>query len=294
MNTIGKQLKIERKNRGLTQSEMCHPILSTSYYAKVEKGYHKISAEDLLAILKQNKIDVVDFFISLEKKDATDISYEQLINLAWSEAHLKQDIPKLHRLKKAVACNQVMSKKQKALLLALLDLSIAGLSENLTSLSTDTKQLLQNYLFTLPTWNKLKLSVYGNALRVYTIENNQLFINSILKKELASYPLSDRCIILTILLNFISICIEANQDILASNYLELINKEATFPENFFQKTLGHYFTLLVSARQHKQVPTEELKAIYSVLTLAGLSKYVTELENYFERHTSIINKVNKN
>ena len=28
----------------------------------------------------------------------------------------------------------------------------------------DTKQLLQNYLFTLPTWNKLKLSVYGNAL----------------------------------------------------------------------------------------------------------------------------------
>ena len=38
MNTIGKQLKIERKNRGLTQSEMCQPILSTSYYAKVEKG----------------------------------------------------------------------------------------------------------------------------------------------------------------------------------------------------------------------------------------------------------------
>ena len=48
----------------------------------------------------------------------------------------------------------------------------------------DTKQLLQNYLFTLPTWNKLKLSVYGNALRVYTIESNQLFINSILKKNL--------------------------------------------------------------------------------------------------------------
>ena len=55
MNTIGKQLKIERKNRGLTQSEMCQPILSTSYYAKVEKGYHKISAEDLLTILKQQK-----------------------------------------------------------------------------------------------------------------------------------------------------------------------------------------------------------------------------------------------
>ncbi|MGC3612685.1 helix-turn-helix domain-containing protein [Enterococcus faecalis] len=68
MNTIGKQLKIERKNRGLTQSEMCQPILSTFYYAKVEKGYHKIAAEDLLSILKQNKIDVIDFFISLEKK----------------------------------------------------------------------------------------------------------------------------------------------------------------------------------------------------------------------------------
>lgn len=106
MNTIGKQLKIERKNRGLTQSEMCQPILSTSYYAKIEKGYHKIAAKDLLSILKQNKIDVIDFFISLEKKGATDISYEQLIHLAWSEAHLKQDIPKLHRLKKSVDHNQ--------------------------------------------------------------------------------------------------------------------------------------------------------------------------------------------
>ena len=77
---------------------MCQPILSTSYYAKVEKGYHKIAAEDLLSILKQNKIDVIDFLFHL-KKGATDISYEQLIHLAWSEAHLKQDIPKLHRLK---------------------------------------------------------------------------------------------------------------------------------------------------------------------------------------------------
>ena len=54
--------------------------------------------------------------------------------------------------------------KTKALLLALLDLSIAGLSDSLISMPPDTKQLLQNYLFTLPTWNKLKLSVYGNAL----------------------------------------------------------------------------------------------------------------------------------
>ena len=52
------------KNRGLTQSEMCQPILSTSYYAKVEKGYHKIAAEDLLSILKQNKIDVIDFYFT--------------------------------------------------------------------------------------------------------------------------------------------------------------------------------------------------------------------------------------
>ena len=289
MNTIGKQLKIERKNRGLTQSEMCQPILSTSYYAKVEKGYHKIAAEDLLSILKQNKIDIIDFFISLEKKGATDISYEQLIHLAWSEAHLKQDIPKLHRLKKSVDHNQVMSKKQKALLLALLDLSIAGLSDSLISMPPDTKQLLQNYLFTLPTWNKLKLSVYGNALRVYTIESNQLFINSNLKKELTSYTLSNRCIILTILLNFISMCIESNQDKLASNYLEFINRETSFPENFFQKTLGHYFTLLLLARQNKQIPMEELTAIYTVLTLTGLSQYATELEIFFKNHTSIVN-----
>lgn len=144
-----------------------------------------------------------------------------------------------------------MSKKQKALLLALLDLSIAGLSNSLISMSPDTKQLLQNYLFTLPTWNKLKLSVYGNALRVYTIESNQLLINSILKKELTSYTLSNRCIILTILLNFISICIESNQDNLASNYLEFINRETSFPENFFSKNSWSllYFIAISQTKQ---------------------------------------------
>ena len=131
-----------------------------------------------------------------------------------------------------------MSKK-KALLLALLDLSIAGLSDSLISMPPDTKQLLQNYLFTLPTWNKLKLS----ALRVYTIES-QLFINSILKRTYL-YA-SNRCIILTILLNFISICIESNQDKLASNYLEFINRETSFPENFFKNSWSLLYFIAIS------------------------------------------------
>lgn len=284
MNTIGKQLKIERKNRGLTQSEMCQPILSTSYYAKVEKGYHKISAEDLLTILKQQNIEVTAFFESLEKNNGTDISYEQLITLAWSDAHLKQELPRLHRLKQTIFQNQVMTQKQKTLFFALIDVSIAGLSEDLSSISIATKQLLQDYLFTLPDWNGFKLFIYGNALRVYSIENNQLLINSILKKELSSYPIYERRIILTILLNFTSLCIESNQDYLAFYYLEIINKEATFPEIFFQKVLSRYFTLLLTARQNEPIPTEELHAIYTTLTLTGLSKYATELKLFFELH----------
>lgn len=286
MNTIGKQLKIERKNRGLTQSEMCQPILSTSYYAKVEKGYHKISAEDLLAILKQQNIEVPAFFESLEKNNGTDISYEQLITLAWSDAHLKQELPRLHRLKQTIFQNQVMTQKQKTLFFALIDVSIAGLSEDLSSISIATKQLLQDYLFTLPDWNSFKLFIYGNALRVYSIENNQLLINSILKKELSSYPIYERRIILTILLNFTSLCIESNQDHLASYYLEIINKEATFPEIFSQKALSRYFTLLLTARQNEPISTEELHAIYTTLTLTGLSKYATELKLFFELHTN--------
>ena len=46
--TIGEALKKERKDLGLTQTEMAGNILTKSYYSKVERGQHEIKAIDLI------------------------------------------------------------------------------------------------------------------------------------------------------------------------------------------------------------------------------------------------------
>ena len=59
--TIGELLKKEK-----TQKEWVGNIVSTSYYAKVEKNVHRISAEDLLALLDYNNISTEEFFQELK------------------------------------------------------------------------------------------------------------------------------------------------------------------------------------------------------------------------------------
>ncbi|MBI0034003.1 helix-turn-helix domain-containing protein [Lactobacillus sp. M0396] len=54
--TIGELLKEFRIRNLKTQKEWTAGIVSPSYYSKVEKGIHRITAEDLLAILTANQI----------------------------------------------------------------------------------------------------------------------------------------------------------------------------------------------------------------------------------------------
>lgn len=66
--TIGKLLKQFRIENAKTQKEWVSGIVSPSYYSKVEKDKHRISADDLLAILRANKVDLWQFFSRLNHK----------------------------------------------------------------------------------------------------------------------------------------------------------------------------------------------------------------------------------
>ena len=52
--TIGELLKDYRIKQGKNQREFIAGIVSQSYYSKVEKEIHRITADDLLEILNHN------------------------------------------------------------------------------------------------------------------------------------------------------------------------------------------------------------------------------------------------
>ena len=79
MMTIGELLKKYRLNMGLTLSEMAADIVSTSYYSKVEKNQHRISAEDLFEILRAHSISLGNFLNQLTQDKDNFKKYTQKI-----------------------------------------------------------------------------------------------------------------------------------------------------------------------------------------------------------------------
>lgn len=94
--TIGELLKDYRIKQGKTQREFIAGIVSQSYYSKVEKEIHRITADDLLEILNHNGIPVKEFFEKLEidpnqwQIDKINKLMEEITKASYSEQAIDQ------------------------------------------------------------------------------------------------------------------------------------------------------------------------------------------------------------
>ena len=66
--TIGNLLKEYRIKAGKTQRSWIGEIISPSFYSKVEKGLSRISAEDLIELLRRNHVNLASFLMKLITK----------------------------------------------------------------------------------------------------------------------------------------------------------------------------------------------------------------------------------
>ncbi len=65
--TIGDLLKQYRINQNKTLQEFAGNIIDRSYYGKVERNVHQISAENLINLLRYNQIDATEFIETLDQ-----------------------------------------------------------------------------------------------------------------------------------------------------------------------------------------------------------------------------------
>ena len=88
--TIGQALRKIRQNLDLTQKEMAANIVTRPFYAKVEAGKSRISADKLAAILFEHDVDITYFYqllratyTSKQKKIESDLNnkMEQAFNV---------------------------------------------------------------------------------------------------------------------------------------------------------------------------------------------------------------------
>ena len=93
--TIGDLLKQYRINQNKTLQEFAGNIIDRSYYGKVERNVHQISAENLINLLRYNQIDATEFIETLDQNYQSQIQIQREI---MEEAYYHVDKDKLKKL----------------------------------------------------------------------------------------------------------------------------------------------------------------------------------------------------
>ena len=236
--TIGELLKDERLAKAKTQKEWVGNIISTSYYAKVEKNKHRITAEDLLALLHRNHIDSNDFFQRLENE--RDLIHEQEKNWGHlaTDAFYHHDIAALKKIVQSIKDSKLPQDKKDEDVL-----EVEGMLETLRSNqeedyqpNLELQQELKERIFNIPNFTKLKLRLYCDFMDFYDLEVNKQIIKQIIKETANTTDNQIMLAVSAIINNFISDSMSKNHYNGLDYYIDLVQKMPQIPELYLIKS----------------------------------------------------------
>lgn len=233
---IGKELKKLRLELGLSQTEMVGDILTKSYYSKIERGLHEINAKDLIEILERNRVNVSEFFKSIESKGKSKKYLEQLRN-----AYYEQNLSKIVKIRKICAEDyQYRNVYAHAILL-----------ENFfkkKKLSYKEETMIKKLILNIDEWGEDNLRLFAMAISLFEEAEIEYELNMILRKykeiEKASRKIQE--ILGGIMVNYLNIMFIKND-----RNFEMISKLRNFlyklpiePRTIFFKVMADYYGYL--------------------------------------------------
>ena len=248
--TIGSLLKHQRIAMGLTQKEFSNGIISAAHYSKIENNKHEISATDLFLLLKQNQIDLIDFYNDLYfSNDKVDI-----IN------------------KSILIQNSSVSEEEKlraSLMQAILDGTLADMSNKM-------KKRIKKSLFEHDYWfqNERYLKLLSNSLIVFDNIEIQYYFNQIYEayyNEIDIQPYGLLKIIAAISINCLHITYVRHDNIIEKKVVELLDKFPQVPDFFVYQTIKNYYVKLFDGKK------EDAETIKQFMKQNGLNGYVENL-----------------
>lgn len=184
--TIGEALKQIRHELYLTQEQMCAGVVTRSFYAKVESGRNRISADKLTEILFEHDIDITYFYqllrntySSQSKLKENDLN--QKINQAFNSGKIELIEQNYHK---------ILLQSNSSILKLRAMISVANLKDELNLIDPKVKEklfvefdeganwmtrpdLLRLFTDTMPLWDSSDLSFFiGRLLAKVQKEHN--------------------------------------------------------------------------------------------------------------------------
>ncbi len=233
---IGKELKKLRLELVLSQTEMVGDILTKSYYSKIERGLHEINAKDLIEILERNRVNISDFFQSIESKGKSKKYLEQLRN-----AYYEQSLSKIVEIRKICAEDyQYRNVYAHAILLEKFFKK--------KKLSYKEETLIKKLILNIDEWGEDNLRLFAMAISLFDESEIEYELNMILRKykeiDKASRKIQE--ILGGIMVNYLNIMFLKHD-----RNFEMISKLRNFlyklpvePRTIFFKVMADYYGYL--------------------------------------------------
>lgn len=280
--TIGNLLKKFRLNKEKTQREWIGNIISPSYYSKVEKDIHRISAEDLVSLLNYNSVSLIEFFSELNSSKQSKYNQERELMTVITDAYYRNSKKELLKLKELVDKSDLPNKGTDLLYL---DAYIANVNNE--DLNDIEKKALKDQIFSRPNFDKSKLVLYCNFMMFYDLESNMLITRRIIKQFQGSNDVKTLAMILSVIGNLLIQCIEENEYEGTDFLIIAADQIDTKPELFFYKNV--ILLLKNMIKYHYKTEAKYLDICRRAIdnfSLLGMPEYGQELERFFKKYNS--------
>lgn len=274
--TTGELLKDYRISQRKTQKQWAGDVISTSFYAKVEKNLSRISADDLIELLHFNQIPLIDFFSKLRPKDKLIHQQELEIDRLINEAYYQNSKKELQQIRNVVAESKLPNKNDELLLI---DSYIAVISKEPTKLDKKVIDEMKEKVFNISNFDEEGLISYCNFMSFYDFNSNLLLSKKIIKQFIGSSSPKIQEKILAIIINMLIFCIRNKHFEEADVFVNYADQIKTTPDVFFYKMLVPAFYNIVKYHNaHNKKYLDETEIIIKSIKLAGMPDYSKELE----------------
>ncbi|MBA1392438.1 Rgg/GadR/MutR family transcriptional regulator [Lactobacillus sp. XV13L] len=279
--TIGELLKKYRVEQMKTQKQWVGNIISPSFYAKVEKNIHRITVEDLLALLHYNKILAIDFFKRLDQNDKNNYEFEKEIINQIVDAYYQQSKSKLEQIRRMVIASNLPDKDEQ---LAFITGYIALLDNDFRGLDEQTKVQIKNRLFNISDFDRNDLYLYCNFMSFYDLDSNLMLSKRLIRHFKDDSDVIVQKAILSIISNLLIFCITANRYDETTFFIEAAQQININPDlAFYRGTLVVFESLIASHYQQQKNNLEDCQTIIDFFNLIGMREYSEQLQDFMQK-----------
>lgn len=284
--TVGELLKEYRIKQNKNQQEFSAGIVSQSYYSKVEKNIHRITADDLLLLLTHNAIPVKNFFEKLEidphqqQLNQVNALFEEVTKANYSD----NSLAKIKKIKeKAVKLDVEDDLKNEMLLI--IDGFLESEKDDPKTFDFNLRNKLKEKIFLMPEYDTHKLSVYANFVDLYDFDSNRQIIKQIVKAlEKKKVERQDE-ISFAILLNVLQQGIEEKKDSEAKGLIDLGKQLNVLPEFFlYREMLTFYEELIAYHSDKKEMHLKKCELILESFEWGGMPTFGKEMTKFFNKY----------